>query len=262
MKMKQNMQFLVLIALLVAGTWVHAADDVDNDELNVIELELEKSVPKNQLPVQQKPAANTENKNLEFAELGQLAPFTEVSVIQKKFLPKTGRFQFFGGASLTTNDPFYNTTGITLRLGYHLSETWGLELNYLTLGSTESKSTKELLEVQNVSTDSLAYTKQYTGLALQYVPFYGKFALYNNKIVPFDHYFALGTGSTKTQAKDGISTLHLSTGQIFAVNKAWAVRWDFTWNFFSARAINEDGNINNLIFSLGASFFFPEAKYR
>ncbi len=261
MRLKNDLMMMLLVLTFVFSPKVFAADDADNEELNVIELELEKSVPKKQ----NAPAVNTstqENKNSDFSELGHLAPFSEVSVIQKKYLPKTGRFQFFGGASLTTNDPFYNTTGITLRAAYHLTETWGIELNYMTLGSGESKSTKELLEVQNISTDSLAYTKQYLGAAIQWAPIYGKFALYNNKIVPFDHYFAIGTGSTKTQSKDNISTLHFSTGQIFAVSKAWAVRWDFTWNFFSAKAINEDGNINNLIFSLGASFFFPEAKYR
>jgi outer membrane beta-barrel protein len=261
MSIKNILMILILVLNLVASPKTFAADDEDNAELNVIELELERSIPKKQNSPTPS-ASGQESKGSEFSELGQLAPFAEVSVIQKKFLPKTGRFQFFGGASLTTNDPFYNTTGLTLRTAYHLTETWSIELNYMTLGSTESRSTKELLEVQNISTDSLAYTKQYLGAAIQFTPIYGKFALYNNKIVPFDHYFAIGTGSTKTQSKDNISTLHLSTGQVFAVTKAWAVRWDFTWNFFSAKAINEEGNINNLIFSLGASFFFPEAKYR
>lgn len=256
---------LISVSLILMGSPV-LAQDSDADELNVIELELENNTKKSEekkVDVRVKPEVKTEtNSNGEFSELGGLAPFTEVSVIQKRFMPKTGRFQFFGGLSLTTNDPFYNTTGFALKGSYFITEAWGVELSYFTLSSSETKSTKELLEIQQVGTDSLAYTKNYLGVAVLYVPIYGKMALFNEKIIPFDFYFGLGTGTTKTQSKDGVSTLHLSTGQIFAVSKSFALRWDFSWNFFSAKAVNEDGTINNLFLSLGASFFFPEASYR
>ncbi len=242
------------------------AQDSDNDELNVIELELESTTKKTQsedIEVPVKKEVKTEVNSVgEFSELGGLAPFAEVSVIQKRFMPKTGRFQFFGGLSLTTNDPFYNTTGLAFKGSYFLTEKWGIELSYFMMSSAEAKSTQELLEIQQVGTDSLAYTKNYLGAAVLFVPIYGKMTWFNEKIIPFDFYFGLGTGTTKTQSKDGVSTLHLSTGQIFAVSKNFAFRWDFSWNFFSAKAVNEDGTINNLFLSLGASFFFPEASYR
>ncbi len=255
----------VLLGLSVLGVSPVYAQDTDTQELNVIELELEKNTvaPPEETAPSSAPATKSEvNSSGEFSELGGLAPFTEVSVIQKKYMPKTGRFQLFGGLALTTNDPFYNTTGFTLKGSYFLTETWGLEVSYFSMSSTEAKATKELLEIQNIGTDSLAYTKNYLGIAILYVPIYGKMTLFNEKIVPFDFYFGLGTGNTKTQVKDSTSTLHFSTGQIFAVNKSFALRWDFSWNFFSAKAVNEEGTINNLFLSLGASFFFPEAKYR
>ncbi len=139
---------------------------------------------------------------------------------------------------------------------------WGVELQYFSLSSTEAKATKELYEIQSIGTDSLSYTKEYLGASLLWIPIYGKMTWFNKKIVPFDFYFGVGGGQTRTASKQGIGTVNFTTGQIFALNKAFAIRWDFTWNFFSARAINEDGMINNLFFSAGASFFFPEAKYR
>ena len=237
------------------------AEDEDNQELNIIELELEKSVPQRHAPSEEA-TTKQEATSGNFSELGQIAPFAEVSVIQKRFMPKTERFEFFGGLSLTTNDPFYDTTGLTLRGTYFLTEQWGIELSYLTLSSSEAKATKELLDVQRISTDSLSYTKQYLGASVIYVPIYGKMSLDNKKIIPFDFYFGLGAGQTKTQAKEGISTISFSTGQVFSMTKSFALSWDFTWNFFSAKAISEDGSINNLILSLGASYFIPEAKYR
>lgn len=260
--MKLHLKILLSASFLCAGLSSAQAADVDTEELNVIELELEKTAPRAEEQKSETTVKPEVTSAGEFSELGGLAPFTEVSVIQKKYMPKTGRFQIFGGFSLTTNDPFYNTTGFTLKTSYFLTEKWGVELSYFSMSSTEAKSTKELLEIQNIGTDSLAYTKSYLGLAILYVPIYGKMSMFNEKIVPFDFYFGLGTGNTKTQTKDGAGTLHLSTGQIFAVNKSFALRWDFSWNFFSAKAVNEDGMINNLFLSLGASFFFPEAKYR
>lgn len=258
--MNRFLSSLIVVGVVTCSVLARAEDD-DIQELNIIELELEKSAPQKQRASE---AGTTKQEAVSgnFSELGQIAPFAEVSVIQKKFMPKTERFQFFGGLSLTTNDPFYQTTGLTLRGTYFLTEQWGVELNYLTLSSTEAKATKELLEIQSVGTDSLSYTKQYLGASVVYVPIYGKISLDNRKIIPFDFYFGLGAGQTKTQAKDGISTISFSTGQIFSMTKSFALRWDFTWNFFSAKAINEEGSINNLILSFGASYFIPEAKYR
>ena len=249
---------LFYMVILIPGR--AQAQENEKEDLDVIELELEKARPK---PLTKRPAApKSDAKENNFSDLANLVPFSEVSVLQKRFLPKTGRAQIFAGLSLTTNDPFYNTYGATLKGSYFLSEMWGLELQYYNLSSSEAKSTKELFEVQNIGTDSLSYTKEYLGLSLLWVPIYGKMTWFNKKIVPFDFYFGVGGGQTRTAQKSGIGTVNVTAGQIFAINKAFAIRWDFTWNFFSAKAINEDGMINNLFFSAGASFFFPEAKYR
>lgn len=254
----KKLSVILLCLMLTLQSW---AQDLEGDDLDVIELELEKSRPKPQ-PGIRPPPSRVEPKENNFSDLANLVPFSEVSVLQKRFLPKTGRAQIFGGLSLTTNDPFYNTIGATLKGSYFLSEMWGLELQYYTLSSSEAKATKELYSVQNIGTDSLSYTKEYLGVNLLWVPIYGKMTWFNQKIIPFDFYFGVGVGQTRTHLKSGIETFQLTAGQIFALNKKMALRWDFSWNFFSAKAINEEGSINNLFFSAGVSFFFPEAKYR
>ena len=60
--------------------------------------------------------------------------------------------------------------------------------------------------------------------------------------------------------------MSLGVGQLFALNKAMAVRWDFTWHMYSTD-VTVDGvgttrNQNDLFLGVGASFFFPEATYR
>jgi outer membrane beta-barrel protein len=237
-----------------------------SDDLEIVEMELGKSAPKHETvretPTYSEPSSK-ENVMSDFSGLGKLAPFKEVSVIQKRFMPKTERFQLFGGGTFITNDPFFNSIGGVLKGSYFFSETWGVELSYAFLSTEERQATKELKENNNVKSKSLIYPKSYWGADVVWVPIYGKMSLMNENIVPFDLYFSGGYGSTQTQLNTDASTLHVATGQIFSLSKAIAFRWDFSWNFYSAKTEdNSTNSFNNLFLTVGMSWFFPEAKYR
>lgn len=277
LKIKCRFAFLICFNFCLL-LWTYnsfAEEDSDLQELNIIELEIEKGQQKKveeKKPLSEK-NSNDANKNMDYSGLGNLSPFSEISVIQKRYLPKTYRVQLFGGMSMITNDPFFTTTGWTGRVSFFLSEDWGIEGSYMSLGTSDREATKDLRTIQNVKTDGLVYPKSYSGLDLVWVPIYGKMTYFNKKIVPFDLYFSLGYGTTETKANDKVGTWHIGTGQIFALSKAFALRWDFSWNSYSAKGIEsystsgtEDSNtystFNNLFINLGASFFIPEAKYR
>lgn len=200
-------------------------------------------------------------------DLANLAPFEDVAVIQRRFLPKTGRFEISPSGMITLNNPFFSNMGLGLRGTYYFLEKHGLELQYFLLSNSSRSVTKNLKEKRNIDTKSLTVPKSYMGLAYKWNPIYGKMTLLNKHIVPFDLYFTIGGGLTNTDESDGESTVHVGTGQVFALSKMMAVRWDLTWNFYSAQATDTAGNkvTNNqddLFLSLGMSFYFPEAKYR
>lgn len=204
-----------------------------------------------------------ENTLKDFSGLGTLSPFREVSIIQRRFLPKTKRFQLNTALTVVTNDPFFTTAGLALRGGYYLTETWGLELDYNALSTSNRQTTDELKSILGVNTESLIFPKSYMGASLVWSPIYGKMTYFNKKIIPFDLFFKLGLGSTQTQLGEAASTYHIGTGQLFAITKGMAFRWDFGWNFFNAKGTNKEvSSFNNLFLSLGVSFFIPEAKYR
>ncbi|ASD64663.1 outer membrane beta-barrel domain-containing protein [Bdellovibrio bacteriovorus] len=256
---------IVSLALLVPGLG-HAQSE--GDELDVIELELEKEAPRQQPSISDstpsyQETAPKDNTLTDFSGLGTLAPFQEISIIQKRFLPKTGRFQLFGGLTTVTNDPFFLTFGGVAKASYFMSESWGLELNYFGLTTSNRQATDELREINGVSTENLVYPKSFIGVDLMYVPVYGKMTWFNETIVPFDLYLSAGYGNTETQSGESAGTVHLAAGQIFALSKAYAVRWDFSWNFFNAKGIDGSTNsFNNLFLTVGMSWFFPEASYR
>lgn len=270
MKFQPLRIFCVLGIVIGFGSPLFAQEEetLSGDDINVIQLELDRAAPeKPQIIKETVPVApRTEEKPVDFSTLGTLAPFKEISVIQRKYLPKTGRFQLNGSLGMVTNDPFFNTYSFGARGGYFLTEAWGLEIDYVALSTSQRQVTKNIRAVRDIITDSLISIKSYLGIHIMYVPFYGKMSFKNRSIIPFDFYFTAGYGNTKVQSSAGEEnpgTMHLGVGQIFAVSKSVAVRWDFTANVFSATGI--DGNkqqFNNLIFSLGGSFFLPEAKYR
>lgn len=258
-----SISILLLFLGIFPGKTYGQGHDLDTAELNQIEDELEHSTPKANPRRQGSPTSQGNETNSGFSGLSKLAPFSEISVLQKRFMPKTNRFQAFAGLSLVTNDAFFNTLGGNFKLGYFFTEQMGIEASYLALSTSEAKSTQELKEVQGVTTENLVYPKGYMGLDFMWVPIYGKLTYYNHRIINFDHYFSAGFGNTSIQSSQTVSSFHLGTGQIFALSKAFSLRWDFSWNFFDAKQLDlSTSTVNNLFLTVGASFFFPEAKYR
>lgn len=252
-----------LIASLIFSTNAFAQEDEEfSSDVDQIEAEIERGSKKT-TPQDEAPTNPADEKLENFSGLGRLAPFSEVSVLQRRFQPKSGRFQFFGGLSNIVNDPWFMGIGFNGRLGYHFSEAWGVELNVMGLSTSERQTIKDLYKEHDVATSSLITTKGYYGAEVNWTPIYGKMGLFDDRIVPFDMYFSLGGGTSQVENGEGGATLHLGTGQIFAITKGLGFRWDFTWNSFSATPNGGKAqSFNNLLLTFGVSFFFPEANYR
>lgn len=216
-----------------------------------------------------KPGSRVKNTEIrDVSDLGKLSEFSDIAVIQRRFLPKTGRFEAFVAPSLVLNDAFFLNYGLTGRLGYSFSERFGVEAVGTYLLTSERGITTDLREKRAVVTTSLITPKSYLGVDFRWTPVYGKMTWLNQQIVPFDLYFSIGPGMTATNQGANEVSLHFGTGQIFARTKGSAFRWDFSWNVFQATAANaqvgstDKAIYNTLFLSLGMSFFFPEATYR
>ncbi len=249
--------FSILCLSILCSSAAFAEED---DDLNSIENELSKSAPKKVAPKIDKYG---DEKSGSDANLYNLSPFQEVAVIQKRYLPKTGRFEFHGGLTTITNDSFYLSGGAEARIAYYFREAHGVELFYFNFGTSERQIKTDLRDINAVATTSLIRAHSYIGLDYKWTPMYGKLTLFNQRLVPFDLYFSFGAGGTGTTTSSAAPTVHLGTGQLFALSKRTAFRWDFSWNFFADKGISGTyQSFNNLFLSAGVSFFYPEAKYR
>lgn len=269
--------FITSIGFFLMGQVAWAQQDTGaaiGDDLNVIEMELDKTAPRQQPSVapgaqNQKLDANEDkieaqnNKLTDFSGLTKLQPFSEVSVIQKRFLPKTRRIQFTGAFSTITNNPWFLTAGVSLKAAYYFTEAWGVEGTYTSMTSSQRTSAQELHDNNGVSADSFGFPKNYIGVDAKYTPFYGKMTWLNKKIIPFEHYFTGGGGNTSVSTGGSGFTLHFGTGQNFALSKRFSANWDLSMMNYSAKST--DGTMqsfSDLLLTVGMSFFYPEATYR
>ena len=218
------------------------------------------------------------------SDLKKLETFEDIAMIQKRYLPKTGRFEFYAAGGTNLNDAFFVGNGISLRLGYNFLEKWGVELVGSYIQNDNRNVTNELVE-EGVQTEGEVSTNSYIGMDLKWTPIYGKYAYFNEKIIPFDLYFTLGGGQTTTDSicsanpsnktkgnnctakLESPYTVRVGTGQIFALTKWMAFRWDLAMHMIWVDSENQKGEVtrrrsDNLFLNIGLSFFFPEAKYR
>lgn len=201
------------------------------------------------------------------SDLATLAPFDDVAVIQRRFLPKTGRFELSGVLFSNLNNPFFNAIGAGLRAAYYIREQYAIEGLFTFTSNSSRQVTDDLEKERGITTDNVITSKGYMGASLKWNPIYGKITWLNKTIVPFDLNFNIGGGMTRTDDDENVPTFHFGTSQVFAWTKSMAFRWDLIWNMYSGTAKNDDGTTeklsqNDLFLGLGMSFYFPEAGYR
>ncbi len=201
------------------------------------------------------------------SDLATLAPFDDVAVIQRRFLPKTGRFELSATLFSNLNNPFFNSMGAGARVAYYIREQYAIE-GLFTFATTSARQvTDDLKDKNGVETDNVITSKGYMGGAFKWNPIYGKITWLNKSIVPFDLNFSIGGGMTQTTEGESAPTIHLGSSQVFALSKGMAFRWDVIWNMYSATATSDSGvkeklSQNDLFLGFGMSFYFPEAGYR
>ena len=197
-------------------------------------------------------------------------PFKDIVIIQKKFLPKSKRFEVSPGFVFSLSNPYYNNVGVSMRLSYSFVEKYSFDLFGQYLIENQSEVTHDLIQKQIRA--FLPSVQNYMGGSLRWNPVYGKLALFQNKIVYFDMYFAIGMGRMNMKLSKGNDSEsdfypaysgHVRMGQIYALSKSFATYWDLAFHMGYISKNNEELHLDNRWYlTLGFSWFYPEASYR
>jgi outer membrane beta-barrel protein len=277
----RNLTQGMICALMTLAPSVLWAQTPEEQNLDLIEAEFQKKPPAAKPPPEVKseipmapgtiapsasevsavtgnaPTAERANK---LSDLSKLQPFSDVSVLQKRYMPKTSRVQFFGGLALNMNDPWNTSYGENVRVGFNFTEAWGVEAIGYFMNTSPSTAANDLQSQHQVSAQTFGTMTGFTGGAVTWAPIYGKMSYGNSKIIPFDMYFSAGAGSTGLSGTtiSSASAFTLGTGQIYAVTRAVGFRWDLTYSSYSVPL----GSANNILLTFGMNLYVPEAKYR
>lgn len=256
----------ILLLGLAAGPALAQTEDDSNNlpqandpDVQTIEGVLEQNIPegapKVDLPIRPQKTPGT----IDFSQLKSERLFRDTVVIQKTYMPKTSRLQLFGGASLSMNDVFYRTYGANVRAGYHFNETWGLELNTFYLSSSDTQEKTDLAGQQGLDVQSLSTPKSLYALNLYFSSIYGKMALEDRKIIPFEFYQTLGAGQITTTPSSTSTAFYFGLGNLFSISKNSVLRADLSWYFYTSKTINGDKQSANTIFlTFGYGRFVPQ----
>lgn len=278
------MKNIIFVFLLIFASGAFAQEEKNDESIDEIEglfkEDAEESDLRERRAIKEQEKEKPKEEPKEISDLKKLETFEDIAVIQKRYLPKTGRFEFYIAGGTNLNDAFFVGNGLNARLGYHFREKWGVEVLYSFIQNDNRDVTNELLK-RGVDTEGSVSTDSYVGIDLKWTPIYGKYAYFNEKIIPFDLYFTLGLGQTdpkfaksSSSAKviqvDSPYTIKVGTGQVFAITKWMAFRWDLAMHLVYAETrttvnsqVSENADFNNNLFlNVGLSFFFPEANYR
>ncbi len=257
----------ILLLVLAAGP-VRAQQEDDVSQTNdpdvqtiegVLEQNIPEGAPKVDLPVRPQKTPGT----IDFSQLKNERSLQDTVVIQKTYMPKTGRVQIFGGATLSMNDVFYRTFGGELRAGYYFNETWGLELNSFFLSSTDTQEKTDLAGKQNLDVRSLSTPKSLYALNVYYSSIYGKMALEDRKIIPYEFYQTLGAGQITTNPSSTSSAFYFGLGNLFSISKNSVIRADLSWYFYTSKTITgSNQSANTIFFTIGYGRFVPSVGRR
>lgn len=199
--------------------------------------------------------------------------FSNIIVISKKFLRKTNKLEVFAYGATSINNAFYLDAAPGIDVTYYFKEKYALSFSYVYFFSSKKQVTKQLEET-NTTINTMFFPKQFIGTHFHWSPIYGKFALLNRKLIPFDLYFSLGLGYLNAEYKsndasketEGLSlfkgiAFSAQMGQQFAWSPRAVLHWKILWNVFSLPDdATTSGYSSSILFGLGVSWFFGGKK--
>lgn len=194
-------------------------------------------------------------------EASRKAEIDLIRVVQRRPFLRTGRVEFAPFLGTNINDAMVSLFVAGGNLTYHLTEDMAIGINGGYSLGTESDLFNKVIE-DYALLPQISKVRWYATLDFQYSPIYGKFALFNTWIIPWDLYAVLGAGYTQTELA-GNPTLAAGVGQRFFMNKWFTVNFEVRDSLYLEEYPGGTELVNNMMFTAGVSFFLPpDFEYR
>lgn len=178
-----------------------------------------------------------------------------IRVVQRRPFLRRQRVEVSPLLGTNINDPLLQSFVAGGNVNYHITEVMAVGVfGGYSLGS-ESDLFDKVIEDYELFPE-VAQVQWFAGVQFQYVPIYGKFALFNSWIIPWDIYTVLGAGWTKTELA-GHPTLAAGVGNRFFMNRWFNLTFELRDHIYNESYPSGSELVNNLVFSAGVGFFLP-----
>ena len=228
---------------------------------NLKAAEADNNDSENSDEVVNKAVAKKVYKQLNVTSYEKLVPaksYQKYTSVQPVGLLKAGRFKFNVGADVVQNETYFSSYGALLGVQYFFDETWGLGFTGTAYSSTQNSQTSNFKDVQAVNTDLIPSLKNKLQADLYFVPFYGKWSLGGQTIIPFELYLKAGACQVKNQFNDSSNGYELGLGQIVTLNENSSVDVALQLSSYKeAGTWAQDKVKNSVSFLVSYSFFLP-----
>ena len=206
-------------------------------------------------------------KAKKLSDLVHLSPFSDVAVIQRRFMPKTGRVAASLSSTFTLSSEFFLNPGMEAHLTYHFLEKHAVELSSYYVFTTNRGVTNDLAKIGANVSELLPIANGFVGLTYKWMPVYGKIAFYNRQILAFDTFFNFGGGMSAVKRRRAPivwePAVTAGIGQVFAITRDLGLRWDLRWHMtIETQSISGVALLNDILFSIGLSYYYPSAGLR
>jgi outer membrane beta-barrel protein len=182
-------------------------------------------------------------------------------VVQRRPFLRRGRVEFAPFLGTNINDSLVNLFVAGGSLTYHLTEDMAIGVSGAYSLGAETGLYNKVIE-DYALLPQVSKVLWYGTLDFQYAPIYGKFALFNTWIIPWDIYAVLGAGYTQTEL-GGNPTIAAGAGTRFFMSQWLTLNFELRDNVFLEDYPGGSEVVNNMMFSAGVSFFIPPSfEYR
>jgi outer membrane beta-barrel protein len=192
-----------------------------------------------------------------------------VRVVQPQPFTRGGRGSFAPTFGMSLNDPLVQTFTVGGDLSYYFRDWIGITAGFQ-YAFDAKRAGQNALSGQQIRAE-VRPMKWAGTLAVEWIPIYGKFAFFNRGIVHWDAFLVAGAGVVNQGASSEVvadpAKIRVS-GLVGVGTRLFVTPWmaviaelrDFIYQESVQTTTGEKGNfINNMIFHVGLSFFFPRA---
>ena len=205
-------------------------------------------------------------KAKKLSDLVHLSPFSDVSVIQRRFMPKTGRVSIAALSTFVLSSEYFLHPGIEGHLTYHFLEKHGIECSGYYVLTLNRGVTNDLADIGIHVQELKLFISGFVGLTYKWMPVYGKIAFYNSQILAFDTFFSFGGGMSAISSKKVSQVawepaVVAGIGQVFAITRDLGLRWDLRLHM-TIPIQSTGGPLFETLFSIGLNYYYPSAGLR